>query len=76
MQIHEHHRPINLDTLQQRLTGLGDIRANGLLLRFQPHGSGLDKPPVLHIFADGRALIQGTTDPGIARSLYARYVGS
>jgi adenylyltransferase/sulfurtransferase len=28
------------------------------------------------IFPDGRAIIKGTTEPGIARSLYARYVGS
>ncbi len=28
------------------------------------------------IFADGRAIIKGTEDLGIARSLYARYVGS
>ena len=27
------------------------------------------------IFPDGRAIIKGTTDVGIARSLYARYVG-
>ncbi len=30
----------------------------------------------LSVFADGRAIIQGTTDPAIARSLYARYIGS
>jgi adenylyltransferase/sulfurtransferase len=27
------------------------------------------------IFADGRAIIKGTADAAIARSLYARYVG-
>jgi adenylyltransferase/sulfurtransferase len=27
------------------------------------------------LFADGRAIIGGTTDPGVARSVYARYVG-
>jgi len=30
----------------------------------------------LTIFPDGRALVQGTTDTGLARSLYARFVGS
>ncbi len=30
----------------------------------------------LTIFRDGRALIQGTSDTGVARSLYARYVGA
>ena len=27
------------------------------------------------IFADGRAIVKGTSDVGVARSLYARYVG-
>jgi adenylyltransferase/sulfurtransferase len=30
----------------------------------------------LTVFPDGRALVQGTTDTGLARSLYARYVGA
>jgi molybdopterin-synthase adenylyltransferase len=28
------------------------------------------------IFPDGRAIVKGTQDIGLARSLYARYVGS
>jgi molybdopterin-synthase adenylyltransferase len=28
------------------------------------------------LFPDGRAIIKGTTDTAIARSLYARFVGS
>jgi len=28
------------------------------------------------LFADGRALVQGTTDVTVARSLYARFIGS
>ena len=27
------------------------------------------------VFADGRAIVKGTSDTGVARSLYARYVG-
>ena len=70
VQIHEHHRPIDLLALHHRLAPLGQVRANGLLLRF-------DYPPyTLTIFPDGRALIQGTTDIALARSLYARFVGS
>jgi adenylyltransferase/sulfurtransferase len=30
----------------------------------------------LTVFPDGRAIIKGTTDVGVARSLYARYVGA
>ncbi|HLI77999.1 MAG TPA: ThiF family adenylyltransferase [Acidobacteriaceae bacterium] len=70
VQIHEHHRPVDLVALQRRLTPLGEVRANGLLLRFS-------RPPyTLTVFPDGRALVQGTTDVGLARSLYARYLGS
>lgn len=29
----------------------------------------------LTVFADGRAIVGGTTDPGIARSVYARFIG-
>ena len=70
VQIHEHNRPLDLAVLARRLRTLGEVRANGLLLRFSY------KPYTLTIFPDGRALVQGTTDPGLARSLYARFVGS
>jgi adenylyltransferase/sulfurtransferase len=75
VQIHEHHRPLDLVALRERLAALGQVRGNDLLVRFQP-SSVAGGGPTLHIFADGRALIQGTTEPGLARSLYARYVGS
>ena len=32
-------------------------------------------PYELTVFPDGRAIVKGTSDTGIARSLYARYVG-
>jgi molybdopterin-synthase adenylyltransferase len=45
------------------------VRQNDFLLR-------LEVPPYeLTVFADGRAIIKGTRDPSVARSLYARYVG-
>lgn len=70
VQIHEHHRPVDLDALARRLAPLGEVRSNGLLLRFH-------RPPhTLTIFPDGRALVQGTIDIARARSLYARYVGT
>jgi adenylyltransferase/sulfurtransferase len=70
VQIHQHHHPLNLAELETRLRPLGPVRANGLLLRFSYD------PYTLTVFPDGRALIQGTTDPGLARSLYARFIGS
>jgi molybdopterin-synthase adenylyltransferase len=70
VQIHEHDRPIDLTALAAKLAPLGNVRANGLLLRFE-------RPPhTLTVFPDGRALVQGTTDIVLARSLYARFIGS
>jgi adenylyltransferase/sulfurtransferase len=47
-----------------------NLRANNMLLRFQRGAN------TLTLFADGRAVIQGTTDITLARSLYARFIGS
>jgi molybdopterin/thiamine biosynthesis adenylyltransferase len=70
VQIHEHARPTDLAALAARLRPLGEVRSNGLLLRFR-RGEH-----TLTVFPDGRALVQGTTDTGLARSLYARFVGT
>ena len=70
VQIHERLRPVNLSELAQRLSAIAPVRANEFALR-----ASLD-PYELTVFPDGRAIIKGTTDPGIARSLYARYVGA
>ena len=70
VQIHEHHRPVDFSAMRDRLAPHGDVRFNNLLLRFE-------RPPhTLTLFADGRAIIQGTTDVTVARSLYARFIGS
>lgn len=70
VQIHEHSRPVDLAALETRLKPHGEVRFNKLLLRFT-RGEH-----TLTVFADGRAIVQGTTDPALARSLYARFVGS
>ena len=69
MQIHDRERPIDLGELKARLAPLGEVRANEFALRFFP------APYEMTIFPDGRAIIKGTADPGVARSLYSRYVG-
>lgn len=70
VQIHERHRPVDFAEMEARLRPHGTVRFNNLLLRFE-HGSY-----VITLFADGRAIIQGTTDTMQARSLYARFIGS
>jgi molybdopterin/thiamine biosynthesis adenylyltransferase len=71
VQIHERSRKLDLANLGRRLNGASrDVRYNEFLLRFRI------PPYELTVFADGRAIIKGTKDPAVARSLYARYVGS
>ena len=70
VQIHMAAQPLNLLELKKRLDVLGEVRANEFALRF------VMAPFEMTIFPDGRAIIKGTTDPGVARSLYARYVGN
>jgi len=72
VQIHERHRRLDLSSLGQRLSSasVSSVRANEFLLRFQV------APYEMTVFADGRAIIKGTKDPAVARSLYARFVGA
>ena len=70
VQIHEHHRPVNLDALSMRLQPHGSVRHTNFILKFWK------EPYEITLFPDGRAIIKGTTDTALARSLYARYVGN
>ena len=69
VQINERERPLDLAELQTLLEPLGTVRANEYALRF------VCPPHEMTIFADGRAIVKGTDDIGVARGLYARYVG-
>ena len=69
VQIHERERPIDLAELKARLEPLGEVRAGEFALRFRI------APYEMTIFPDGRAIVKWTADTGVARSLYARYVG-
>jgi molybdopterin-synthase adenylyltransferase len=70
VQIHERQRPIDFAEMDRRLQPLGVVRHNDFVLKFW------HDPYELTLFPDGRAIIKGTTDTAVARSLYARYVGS
>jgi hypothetical protein len=72
VQIHERSRKLDLRELGQRIASgsAAEIRNNDFLLRFAV------PPYEMTVFAVGRAIIKGTKDPAVARSLYARYVGS
>ena len=70
VQIHDRARPIDLQELARRLESLGQVRANEFALRFTTGQYELT------VFPDGRAIIKGTIDTGLARSLYSRFVGN
>ena len=70
VQLHNTAKALNLKQLANRLRPFGDVRVNEFALRMT-----LPKYDMT-IFPDGRAIIKGTTDIGIARSLYAQWIGS
>lgn len=69
VQLHDNARPIDLREVAERLQKLGDVRVNEFALRMT-----IPKYQ-LTLFPDGRAIVKGTTDVAVARSLYARFVG-
>lgn len=69
VQVHERRGPFDLAELKSRLAPLGEVRGGEFALRFAA------PPYEMTIFPDGRAIVKGTNDPAIARSLYAKYIG-
>jgi molybdopterin-synthase adenylyltransferase len=70
VQIHERRRPIDFAEMHRRLQAHGTVRHNDFVLKFW------HEPYEMTLFPDGRAIIKGTSDTAVARSLYARFVGS
>jgi adenylyltransferase/sulfurtransferase len=71
VQIHERGRTLDLEALEARLLPtVSDVRHNEFLLCFRVDTYQMT------VFADGRAILKGTKDPAVARSLYARYIGA
>lgn len=70
VQIHEQNRPVDFTEITRKLTPHGAVKHNEFVLKFWR------EPYEMTLFPDGRAIIKGTTDTAIARSLYARFVGS
>ena len=60
---------VRFDELAASLAPLGTVRYNEHLLRFSTADHDVS------LFPDGRAIIKGTSDPAVARSLYSRYFG-
>ncbi len=60
---------IPLAELAGRLSRLGSVRSHPSMITFR---AGREE---ISVFRDGRAIIRGTRDEAVARSLYARYIG-
>jgi adenylyltransferase/sulfurtransferase len=63
------HR-LNFAQLAERLRQVGEVTYNEYLLR------GLIDGYEITVFPDARAIIKGTDDEQVARSVYARYIGN
>jgi adenylyltransferase/sulfurtransferase len=62
--------PLNLAVLAEKLRGAGQVTANSYLLRLS-----VDEF-LITVFADGRAIVSGTEDEAVARTMLAKFVGS
>lgn len=60
---------LNLGELAARLSQIGPATANDFTVRFSIGGYQMT------VFADARAIVQGTDDETVAKNLYAKYVG-
>jgi adenylyltransferase/sulfurtransferase len=61
---------VDFPALADRLRQIGEVAFNDFLLRFRIEGYDIT------VFRDARSIIRGTTDPAVARGLYARYIGA
>lgn len=60
---------LDLKLFRDKVAHLSDVSQNDYLVRFT---SGENE---ITVFRDGRAIVKGTDDVSVARSLYARFVG-
>ncbi len=69
---------VDLAALADRLAAHGAFERTEHLLRgvLAAESARSGWPVELTVFRDGRALVKGTTDAAVARSIYARYVGA
>ena len=64
---------MNFEEMAARLKGLGTVTANKFMLRADIVDQG--NAYELTVFSDGRAIVRGTKEAIVARSVYAKYIG-
>jgi adenylyltransferase/sulfurtransferase len=70
---HQDQEAPNLEELARRLRPHGRVVTNEFMLRAELTDNG--QPFELTLFPDGRAIVKGTGEVSVARSLYAKYIG-
>ena len=63
-------QPVSMEAVATKLKGVGKVRARDDILIAE-----VEKYAIT-LFPDGRAVIKGTEDPAVARSIYSRYIGN
>ncbi|MEA2734349.1 MAG: molybdopterin-synthase adenylyltransferase [Humisphaera sp.] len=63
---------IDLDAIAGRLEVAGEVERTAFFVRCTLRDGNLS----LTLFPDGRAMVHGTADPAVARSIYARFIGN
>lgn len=69
---------IDLGALSARLRSQGNFTVSDQLIRgvLRHEQSDSAFPIELTVFRDGRTIVRGTAEPGVARAIHARYVGA
>jgi adenylyltransferase/sulfurtransferase len=70
----QHSGSIDFEELAARLRQHGGVKVNEFMLRAKVTDNENDYE--LTLFGDGRAIVKGTGDESVARSVYAKYVGN
>ena len=65
---------LDFTEIAKRLEPHGSVVANKFMLRAEITDRG--EPYELTLFTDGRAIVKGTKEANVARSVYAKYVGA
>jgi len=65
---------INLEAIAERLRQHGQVTSNEFMIRAAIRDSGNSYE--LTLFGDGRAILKGTGEESVARSVYAKFVGN
>ncbi|MEM1109930.1 MAG: ThiF family adenylyltransferase [Planctomycetota bacterium] len=65
---------LDFTEIAKRLEAHGTVKANKFMLRADITDNG--EPYELTLFTDGRAIVKGTKEANVAKTVYAKYVGA